>query len=107
MGRGIDARFRDEPNRTGTTTAAPDRAVPVDTAVAGLLPNAPEVRLETAPGGHLGVLTGRSAKRTTWRHLDEFFAAHQGGALGLAAWMISVTSNTAATSAAARASSRG
>ena len=29
--------------------------------VGGLLPNAPEVRLETAPGGHLGVLTGRSA----------------------------------------------
>jgi polyhydroxyalkanoate synthase subunit PhaC len=37
-----------------------------------LLPNAPEVRLETAPGGHLGVLTGRAARRTTWRHLDAF-----------------------------------
>jgi len=43
--------------------------------LAGLLPNAPEVRLETAPGGHLGVLTGRSARGTTWRYLDEFLGA--------------------------------
>ena len=43
--------------------------------LAELLPNAPEVRLETAPGGHLGVLTGRSAKRSTWRFLDAFLAA--------------------------------
>ena len=39
-----------------------------------LLPNAPEVRIETAPGGHLGVLTGRGAARTTWAWIDEFFA---------------------------------
>ena len=44
--------------------------------VGGLLQNAPEVRLETAPGGHLGVLTGRSARRTTWKQLDEFLARH-------------------------------
>jgi polyhydroxyalkanoate synthase len=44
--------------------------------VGELLPNAPEVRLETAPGGHLGVLTGRSAESTTWRYVDEFLAAH-------------------------------
>jgi polyhydroxyalkanoate synthase subunit PhaC len=42
--------------------------------VAELLPNAPEVRTATAPGGHLGVLTGRAARRTTWRLLDEFLA---------------------------------
>jgi len=42
--------------------------------VAELLPNAPEVRLETAPGGHLGVLAGRSARGTTWRYLDEFLS---------------------------------
>jgi polyhydroxyalkanoate synthase len=41
-----------------------------------LLPNAPEVRLETAPGGHLGVLTGRSARRTTWTLLDEWLDSH-------------------------------
>jgi poly[(R)-3-hydroxyalkanoate] polymerase subunit PhaC len=40
--------------------------------VAELLPNAPDVWLETAPGGHLGVLTGRGARTTTWRYLDEF-----------------------------------
>jgi polyhydroxyalkanoate synthase len=34
----------------------------------------PQARLETAPGGHLGVLTGRAAEQTTWRHLDEFLA---------------------------------
>jgi hypothetical protein len=44
--------------------------------VAGLLPNAPDVRVETAPGGHLGVLTGRSAHRQTWRYLDEFLTAY-------------------------------
>jgi polyhydroxyalkanoate synthase len=54
-------------------TLAPRPAVH---AVAGLLPNAPEVRLETGPGGHLGVLTGRSAKRTTWANIDEFLGRH-------------------------------
>ena len=42
--------------------------------VVDLLPGAPEVRLETAPGGHLGVLTGRAARRTTWVFLDEFLS---------------------------------
>jgi polyhydroxyalkanoate synthase len=53
-----------------------DGLVPVATAhhVGGLLPNAPHVRLEVAPGGHLGVLTGRSAADTTWTMLDEFLA---------------------------------
>jgi len=41
-----------------------------------LLPNAAEVRIETAPGGHLGVLAGRSARKTTWEYLDEFLAGH-------------------------------
>jgi polyhydroxyalkanoate synthase len=44
--------------------------------VGRLLERAPEVRLETAPGGHLGVLTGRSARDTTWRYLDEFLNEH-------------------------------
>jgi polyhydroxyalkanoate synthase len=43
--------------------------------VAELLPNAPEVRIATAPGGHLGVLTGRAARRTTWRLLEDFLQA--------------------------------
>src|SRR5437764_5405773 len=51
---------------------APRRAVH---HVAELLPNAPEVRIASAPGGHLGVLPGRAARRTTWRLLDDFLAA--------------------------------
>ncbi len=43
--------------------------------VGELLPNAAAVRLETAPGDHLGVLT-RSALATTWEYLDEFLAGH-------------------------------
>ncbi|MFB4318042.1 alpha/beta hydrolase [Actinomadura sp. 21ATH] len=37
-----------------------------------LLPNAPEVRFEVAPGGHVGVLTGSAARATTWAHLDRW-----------------------------------
>ncbi|MEC3977817.1 alpha/beta fold hydrolase [Amycolatopsis sp. H20-H5] len=40
--------------------------------VVELLESAPSVRFETAPGGHLGVLTGRKARGTTWRYLDGF-----------------------------------
>jgi polyhydroxyalkanoate synthase subunit PhaC len=45
--------------------------------VGDLLPNEASVRLETAPGGHLGVLTGRAARATTWALLDDFLAAHE------------------------------
>jgi polyhydroxyalkanoate synthase len=55
-----------------------DVLAPADAVVAveGLLTGAPEVRVERAPGGHLGVLTGRGARLTSWRHLDEFLARH-------------------------------
>ena len=43
--------------------------------VAQLLPNAASVRIATAPGGHLGVLTGRAARRTTWPLIDDFLDA--------------------------------
>ena len=43
-------------------------------AVVDLLPGSSGVRYETAPGGHLGVLTGRAARRTTWVYLDEFLS---------------------------------
>lgn len=49
---------------------APVRAV---RPLVGLLAGAPHVRFESAPGGHLGVLAGRSARTTTWRHLDRWF----------------------------------
>jgi polyhydroxyalkanoate synthase len=50
--------------------------VPAVLAVEGLLPSAAEVETHVAPGGHLGVLTGRSAMTTTWTYLDEFLARH-------------------------------
>ncbi len=46
--------------------------------VTALLTGAPEVRFATAPGGHLGVLTGRRARGTTWLALDTFLADHDG-----------------------------
>ena len=51
--------------------------VPACHHVGDLLPNAASVQLETAPGGHLGVLTGRAARATTWVLLDRFLAAHE------------------------------
>jgi polyhydroxyalkanoate synthase len=45
--------------------------------VGELLTGARSVQLETAPGGHLGVLTGRAARGTTWVLLDRFLAAHE------------------------------
>ncbi len=52
-------------------------------AVAEFLPKA---RLESAPGGHLGVLTGRKARKTTWPILERWLGEHdptsKGPALG-------------------------
>jgi polyhydroxyalkanoate synthase len=41
-----------------------------------LLPEAAEVRFETAPGGHLGVIAGRGARTGTWPMIDKFLARH-------------------------------
>ncbi|HWI44505.1 MAG TPA: alpha/beta fold hydrolase [Nocardioides sp.] len=49
-------------------------------AVVPLLTGAPEVRFEIVPGGHLGMLTGRAARRTTWLVMDEWIAQWSGGA---------------------------
>ena len=40
--------------------------------IVDLLPNAHEVRFEIVPGGHLGMLTGRAARTTTWVTMDEW-----------------------------------
>ncbi|TNY34618.1 alpha/beta fold hydrolase [Thermomonospora catenispora] len=48
---------------------APPRAVRELTLA---LRSAQQVRFEIAPGDHLGVLTGRSARETTWSHLDRW-----------------------------------
>lgn len=43
-------------------------------AVVPLLTGSPEVRFEIVPGGHLGMLTGRAARGTTWRVMDEWIS---------------------------------
>ena len=55
---------------------AADGIAPVGSvkALVPLLTGAPEVRFEIVPGGHLGMLTGRAARTTTWRVLDEWIA---------------------------------
>ena len=50
-------------------TIAPVRAVQ---ALLPQLPSARETRFEIVPGGHLGMLTGRGARTTTWVVLDEW-----------------------------------
>ena len=47
-----------------------------------LLSGSPEVRFTTAPGGHLGVLTGRRARTTTWPELDRALADWDDDATG-------------------------
>ena len=46
--------------------------IPAVQAVVPLLTGSPEARFEIVPGGHLGMLTGRAARDTTWRVLDEW-----------------------------------
>jgi polyhydroxyalkanoate synthase len=52
---------------------APERAI---RPLLDLVPNAPSVRFEIVPGGHLGMLTGRAARRTTWPAIDAFLDEH-------------------------------
>ncbi|MEH3067243.1 MAG: hypothetical protein PGN15_04010 [Aeromicrobium erythreum] len=56
-----------------TDTLAPVGAV---SHLVDLLTGAPDVQLVQAPGGHLGVLTGRAARRTTWPAMEGFYARH-------------------------------
>jgi polyhydroxyalkanoate synthase len=50
--------------------------IPAVHHVGDLLSGASEVRLESAPGGHLGVLTGMSSPNNTWQMLRDFAAGH-------------------------------
>ncbi len=61
-------------NVAGTT----DVLVPPPVAhhVGSLVPNSPDVRMPSAPGGHLGVLTGTKAPETTWAYINEFIGKH-------------------------------
>jgi polyhydroxyalkanoate synthase len=82
---------------------APKEAVePVE----GLLTGSPDVRVKTAKGGHLGVLTGRGARDETWRYLDEFLRDYDKRREALpegAAWLPSPSSLRARASAPSRA----
>ncbi|MBS4751693.1 alpha/beta fold hydrolase [Nocardioides sp. zg-ZUI104] len=60
-----------------TDGIAPVRAV---RAVVPHLSGSPEVRFEVVPGGHLGMLTGRAARQSTWVVLDEWFDQWSGSA---------------------------
>ena len=48
--------------------------LPAVRAVVPLLSGSREVRFEIVPGGHLGMLTGRAARATTWTVIDEWVA---------------------------------
>ncbi|MCD6641159.1 MAG: alpha/beta fold hydrolase [Nocardioides sp.] len=49
-------------------------------AVVPLLTGAEEVAFEIVPGGHLGMLTGRAARGTTWKAIDEWVTRWSGRA---------------------------
>jgi polyhydroxyalkanoate synthase len=53
---------------------ATDGIAPVSSvrAVVPMLTGARETRFEIVPGGHLGMLTGRAARTSTWQVLDEW-----------------------------------
>lgn len=55
---------------------ADDGIAPVDavSAAAPLLTGSPDVRVEVVPGGHLGLLTGRQARTSTWPVLVHWLA---------------------------------
>ena len=46
--------------------------IPAVRAVVPLLTGSPDVRFEIVPGGHLGMLTGRAARTSTWLVMDEW-----------------------------------
>ncbi|WP_374454790.1 alpha/beta fold hydrolase [Nocardioides sp.] len=54
--------------------------LPAVRAVVPLLSGSEQVRFEVVPGGHLGMLTGRAARGTTWTVIDEWVAAWSGRA---------------------------
>jgi polyhydroxyalkanoate synthase len=84
---------------TGATDAiAPLAAV---RPVVGLLTGAGQVRLEVVPGGHLGLLTGRTARETTWEALDEWVGEWSAGVVAAPAKKAPAT-RTAAKKAPAR-----
>lgn len=75
---GRDISFADITVPVLSFGGASDTIAPVSCVrpIERLVPNAAEMRFEVVPGGHLGMLTGRAARHTTWRILDEFIEQH-------------------------------
>src|SRR4051794_3307279 len=75
---GRDVRFADITVPVLAFGGASDTIAPVScvSPITGLLTGAPEVQFEVVPGGHLGMLTGRAARRTTWPIMDRFIEKH-------------------------------
>jgi polyhydroxyalkanoate synthase len=48
--------------------------------IVDLVTGVDDLRFEIVPGGHLGMLTGRAARSTTWRIIDEWIAKHSSAA---------------------------
>ena len=48
--------------------------------IVDLVTGVDDLRFEIVPGGHLGMLTGRAARGTTWRIIDEWIDAHSSAA---------------------------
>lgn len=65
---------------TLVVAGATDGIAPVESVRAALplLTGSREVRFEIVPGGHLGMLTGRAARTTTWPALDAWFEQWDG-----------------------------
>ena len=55
-----------------------ERTEPAVTHLLDLVTGSPDADLVQAPGGHLGVLTGRAARTTTWPDMEEFYVRHDG-----------------------------
>src|SRR5690349_11534512 len=75
---GRDISFADITVPVLSFGGAGDSIAPVSCVrpIVDLVPNAAEMRFEVVPGGHLGMLTGRAARHTTWRIMDEFIETH-------------------------------
>lgn len=79
---GTDVRLADLRVPVLAFGGANDSIAPVNCVrpIENLLPHVADFRFEVVPGGHLGMLTGRAARRTTWPILDEFIDAHSSAA---------------------------
>jgi polyhydroxyalkanoate synthase len=75
---GRDISFADITVPVLSFGGAGDTIAPVSCVrpIVDLVPHAAQMRFEVVPGGHLGMLTGRAARHTTWRIMDEFIEEH-------------------------------